>query len=102
MGTIKQKQLFSVNGSPSNTTNERTANAVKKVKKIYIQVNNGAEEKATIKPKSAEAFDHYDINNFLRLENEMKLTTGKRTPPRFTKQLVPNSRIKQIKFKTWD
>lgn len=102
MGTIKSEQLFAVNGAASTNANDRAGVATKKVKKFYIQVNNGAEEKVTIKPKSAEAFDHYDINNFLRLENEMKLTAGKRTPPRFTKHLVPNSRIKQIKFKTWD
>lgn len=100
IGTIKNDQLFTLNDAAVKTGAKVCP--AKKVKKYFIEVNSNTVQNGK---NDSEIFDHYDINNLLRLENETKLNqgAGKRTPPqRFNRRVCPNSRIKPIKFKTWN
>ena len=101
IGSIKNEQLFSLNDS--TVKGGARISPAKKVKKYFIEVNANTVQKSV--KNESEIFDHYDINNLLRLESETKLNqvVGKKTPPqRFNRRVCPNARIKQIKFKTWN
>lgn len=99
IGSINNEQLFTIDSS----VNSRKTPG-KKIKKYFIQVNGNTEKDSSCQSKNndPEVFDHYDINNLLRVEHENKLGTSKKTPQRFNRRICPTSRIKQIKFKTWN
>lgn len=103
IGSIKRDQLFAL--SDSVVENAKTS-PTKKVKKYFIEVNRDTDKNSLYQNKKSdpEIFDHYDINNLLRFENETKLNgvDGKTSPQRFNRRVGCNSRIKQIKFKTWN
>lgn len=85
MGNVKSEPLYAIGD-----------NNDKPPRRYYIQV------KASSPSQMEQQIDHYDINNYLQSENNVKIATIRKTPPRFTKRLLPNSKIKQIKFKSWD
>lgn len=101
IGSIKNEQLFTINDTAVSSPKSSPA---KTVKKYFIQVNGDTGKSALYQSKTndPEIYDHYDIDNLLRLEHETKLAANRKTPQRFNRRMCPTSRIKQIKFKTWN
>ncbi|XP_065212659.1 uncharacterized protein LOC135840191 [Planococcus citri] len=109
IGSIESEQLFTINGSALNTNG---ANAVanqanKKVNKFFITAEINENSPKTVaaaalraNKNDPEIYDHYDINNLLRFENETKNSAKKRFGG--NRRVCSSSRIKQIKFKTWN
>lgn len=95
---MESEQLFAIDGSP-----QHGAAVNKKVNKFFMtEVNENAPKVAirANKKTEPEIYDHYDINNLLRFESETSKMANKK---RFSNRRVcSNSRIKPIKFKTWN